>query len=214
MTSILARPPELHSGAASSPLISLESAVSPDTYAVAWQIQALRNPPSCASIRPGTGQQGSDKPLPERLFEALAAAKILTSQIAMHLDAAWRARLFDQLDSLHDPEEWGIGDLPVRQASFSTFLKALLLIGPERGPGLGLSVAGNIVAAWTTGKDRLTIEFLPDDRIRWVLSVHHDDGTARYAGDTPVSCLKEDLARHQPERWFSRVPNQSCERTR
>ena len=124
----------------------------------------------------------------------------------MHLDGEWRVKLFHQLDLLHDPAEWDDGDLPVQQASFATFLKAMLILNPERRPGLGLSHAGNLIAAWTTGKDRLTIEFMLHDRLRWVLSFHYDDGPVRYAGDAPVTRLVEGLAKHNPEHWFSRAP--------
>jgi len=146
-----------------------------------------------------------EKPLQERLFDALANVKILTSQVAMHLERAWKDKLFRQLDSLHDPEEWEAGDLPIEQSSFATFLKAMLKINPERRPGLGLSSAGNLIAAWTTDQDRLTIEFFSNDRIRFVLSrrVPDDDDTERFAGDTSVARLAEGLAGYHPERWFS-----------
>ena len=43
------------------------------------------------------------KSLEERLFDALASVKVLTSKIAMHLDRKWRDRLFAQLDRMHSP---------------------------------------------------------------------------------------------------------------
>jgi hypothetical protein len=151
----------------------------------------------------------SDAPsLDERLFNALAAVKIMTSQVAMHLDTQWRQKLFAQLDSLHDPVEWEQGDEPLQQQSFATFLKAILAINPERRPGLGLSSAGHLIAAWTTGPDRLTIEFLPDDRILWVLACTVAGETDRIAGDTSVSRLIERLAPYRPEHWFRHAAQQ------
>jgi hypothetical protein len=143
--------------------------------------------------------------LAEQLFDALATVKELTSKVAMHMDGQWRAKLFHQLDSLHDTEEWEEGDVPVQQTSFATFLKAMLSLNPERRPGLGLSSAGNLIAAWTTGGDRLTIEFLPQERVRWVMSRQSDDGPVRYAGDIPVTRLQEGLLKHHSEHWFCRV---------
>jgi hypothetical protein len=172
---------------------------------IARLIAKLRNEPSPASLRSTPRLAPNEQPLETRLFDALAAVKILTAQVAMHLDGEWRRKLFAQLDSLHDPEEWESGDEPISQSSFATFLKAILSIRPERRPGLGLSHSGNLIAAWTTRRDRLTIEFLPNDRVRWVLGRYHDteDEPARYAGHTHVSELVEGLSPHHPEHWFS-----------
>jgi hypothetical protein len=172
---------------------------------IARLIAKLRNEPSPASLRSTPRLAPNEQPLETRLFDALAAVKILTAQVAMHLDGECRRKLFAQLDSLHDPEEWESGDEPISQSSFATFLKAILSIRPERRPGLGLSHSGNLIAAWTTRRDRLTIEFLPNDRVRWVLGRYHDteDEPARYAGHTHVSELVEGLSPHHPEHWFS-----------
>jgi hypothetical protein len=168
---------------------------------IARDIDSLRNQlsPSKAVVAPPEAEI-----LEQQLFDALAAVKILTSQVAMHLDRELRQKLFQQLDSLHDVQEWEPGDEPVREASFATFLKAILSINPARRPGLGLSNTGNLVAAWTIGRDRLTIEFQPNDRVRWVLARYQDtDEPARFAGQTHVSDLVEGLAPHHPEHWFS-----------
>jgi hypothetical protein len=175
--------------------------VSNRTAELAHQVQALQSRPSPGSL-PALGSI-AEKALQERLFDALADVKILTSQVAMHIDGEWRDRLFRQLDSLHDPAEWEDGNEPIQQSSFATFLKAMLSINPERRPGLGLSHTGHLIAAWTTDQDRLTIEFLPNDRVRWVLSRHYEGDTARFAGDTAVSRLAEGLASYHPEHWFA-----------
>jgi hypothetical protein len=180
----------------------LEDAVSERTREIAHSVEALQNRPSPGSLAVEPVRVSDNRPLEERLFDALAGVKILTSRVAMHLDGQWRAKLFHQLDSLHDPAEWEAGDQPLQQASFATFLRAMLDINPERRPGLGLSHAGHLIAAWTTDADRLTIEFLPTDRIRWVLSRHYDGDTDRFAGETGVARLAEGLANYHPEHWF------------
>jgi hypothetical protein len=177
----------------------LEPAISAETKRLATEIDSLRNRRSPASL---VQERVRAKELPERAYDALAAAKILTAQVAMHFDRASRDKLFQQLDSLHDISEWEEGDEPVRQASFATFLKAILSLRPQRRPGLGLSHDGNLVAAWTSGRDRLTIEFLQNDRVRWVLARYLDDEPDRYAGQTPVTRLAEGLKPYQPEHWF------------
>lgn len=180
-----------------SPLYA--GALSEDTLTTERRINDLRIPPSPASlVSPPVGQR-----LEERLFDATANVKILTSQIAMHLEREWRDKLFRQLDSLHDPEEWEQDDEPIQQASFATFLKAIIQIRPKHRPGLGLSHVGHLIAAWTNKSNRLTIEFLPSDRVRWVIGRLGDDEPEHIAGQTRVSRLSETLAPYGPEIWFS-----------
>lgn len=200
MTSIITpEAPSASTAMSASMLASVD--VDPKFMKIAHDIDSLLNQlsPSKAVVAPPETQV-----LEQQLFDALAAVKILTSQVAMHLDRELRQKFFQQLDSLHDVQEWEPGDEPIREASFATFLKAILSINPARRPGLGLSNTGNLVAAWTTGRDRLTIEFQPNDRVRWVLARYRDtDEPARFAGQTHVFDLGEGLAPHHPEHWFS-----------
>jgi hypothetical protein len=178
---------------------SLHPALSAETNIIAKWVDELRRP-SPASLAPQTEGQA----LEIRVFDALAGAKVSTAQVAMHFEQDLRDRLFRQLDSLHETDQWEEGDEPLDQSSFQTFLKAILTVRPERRPGLGLSQTGNLIAAWTTARDRLTIEFLPNDRVSWVLARYDDtDEPARYAGQTNVTELVEGLAPHRPEHWFS-----------
>lgn len=163
------------------------------------RVEALRSPPSPAALI----ALKSNKPLEERLFDATANVKILTSQVAMHLDREWRDKLFQQLDSMHDPAEWESDDEPIKQASFATFLKAIVQLKPQRRPGLGLSYGGHLLAAWTKGSDRLTVEFLSKDRVKWVLSRHREEEIERFAGQMVVSRLAAALAPYDPDYWFS-----------
>lgn len=143
--------------------------------------------------------------LEKRIFEALAAAKISTASVAMHLSTEWRQKLFRQLDSVHDIDEFDKDDSPVLPSSFRTFLRTTLLINPRRMPGLGLSSGGNMVAAWTKDSDRLTIEFFPGDRLIWTLSyVPENEGPPeRAAGENSAERILEVLAPYMPDRWFN-----------
>ena len=145
----------------------------------------------------------ADKPLPEKLYDALARVKLLTAQVAMHLDTEWRSRIFEQLDDLLDVEDWHEDDDPIKASSFETFLRMIIFHKPSRRPGFGVSNRGYLIAAWTTGSDRLTIEFLPNDTVRWVLSCEVDGETERATGETPVRRLMEVLAPYSPIRWFA-----------
>ncbi len=148
----------------------------------------------------------ADKPLPEKLYDALARVKLLTAQVAMHLDTEWRSRIFEQLDDLLDAEDWHEDDDPIKASSFETFLRMIIFHKPSRRPGFGVSNRGYLIAAWTTGSNRLTIEFLPNDTVRWVLSCEFDGETERAAGETPVRRLMEVLAPYSPPRWFADAP--------
>ena len=153
-----------------------------------------------------TKVETADKPLPEKLYDALARVKLLTAQVAMHLDAEWRSRIFEQLDDLLDAEDWHEDDDPIKASSFQTILRMIIFHNPSRRPGFGVSNRGYLIAAWTSGSDRLTIECRPNDTVRWVLSCEVDGEIERASADTPVRRLMEVLAPYSPPRWFADVP--------
>jgi hypothetical protein len=147
------------------------------------------------------------KSLEERLYDALAAFKVRTASVAMHLDHDWRSRLFLQLDSLLASDDWEVDDPPPSQASYSTFLRMLILLRPDRRPGLGATTDGNLIAAWTSGDDRLTIECMAQDFARWHLAVTIEGERERAAGITPLSRLRTVLTPYAPQRWFNHGNN-------
>jgi hypothetical protein len=138
-----------------------------------------------------------------QLFDTLAKFKIKTSLVAMHLDRDWRSRLFGQLDSLLDIKDWEPLDRPPTMESFSTFLRMLIFLRPQRRPGLGATSKGELIATWTAGEDRLTIECLPFDLVRWTVSVSINEDRERAAGITPVARLRDVLMPYGPDRWFA-----------
>jgi hypothetical protein len=143
----------------------------------------------------------------EQLYDALAAFKIRTATVAMHIDRDWRAKLFKQFDTLLDLESWDRDDLTPRLASFSTFLRLLTLLRPSKRPGLGATHDGNLIATWSTGSDRLTMECLAGDIVRWNLSACIDDEVERAAAITPLHRLAEVLKPYHPARWFDDAHN-------
>jgi hypothetical protein len=183
----------------------LQYALSSQTLKGLKEASALTSSPSPGSITSDDGASPQNSPLEEKLYVALSEAKVLTSRIAMHLDKEWRNRLFRQLDSLHSSEEWDIETEPLQRASFATFLRSLHSIGIKRRPGLGLSYGGNLIGAWTVGPNRLTLEFLPYDSIRWVLTRERDGALDRAAGETRVSRIASVLSPYEPQIWFDGV---------
>ena len=175
------------------------AAVSELTKRTSQNISKLKIPasPSSLSFVP------SSKTIEEKLFDATASVKILASKVAMHLDRDRRNKLFNQIDSLHDIEEWDEEDRPIINSSFETFLKTILLISPQRHPGLGLSHEGNLIATWGNNQDRLITEFLPKEFVRFVLSRIVDGEIERATGEIKISRLLECLTPYQPNHWFA-----------
>jgi hypothetical protein len=144
-----------------------------------------------------------DDPLSLRLFDALAAFKMKTATLAAgHFSRDERSRLFRQLDSLLDAENWDSADEVTTEASFTTLLRMVLFLGGRR-PGLGVTGTGNFVATWTEGDDRLTIECQPNDHVRWVLVQSLDGQREIAAGETTARRLPDVLRPYDPpKRWF------------
>ncbi len=148
-------------------------------------------------------EPSASRQLEEVLFDATSSVKIAMSQVAMHVDRQFRNKLFSQIDTLHDLDEWDEDDNPINKDSFLTFIKGILNINPSKLPGLGLSHDGNLIAAWIQGKNRLILEFLPDNnRVEWVVSRYFDEELDRATGKTPVLRLLDCLAPYDPEIWF------------
>lgn len=159
--------------------------------------------PGVSATRSAKKGEETARSLAERLYDASVTAKVMTAQVAMHLDRGWRERLFAQLDDLLNADDWHDDDSPVLSSSFATFLRMILYQRPARRPGLGLSHKGHLVAAWTEDTNRLTLEFLPRDAIRWVLSCEMNGERERATGETPVRRLPEVLKPYSPDRWFA-----------
>jgi hypothetical protein len=139
----------------------------------------------------------------DTLYTALARCKVKTNQFAMHFGSDWQRRFFAQLDALMSKDDWVESDTPVTEASFTTLMRLLLTMRGKRRPGLGLGNGGRVIAAWTNGADRLTIECLPDDRVRWIVSQSVDGESDAAAGDTTLALLPERLAPFNPDKWFA-----------
>ncbi len=148
----------------------------------------------------GAGQPVS---LEEQLYNSRAAFKVRTAAIAMHLPTDWRTRLFHQVDSLLNLDDWDKSDTPISEASFATLLRMVLLIQAKRRPGLGATSDGHVIATWTVGNDRLTIECRPDDEIRWIVVCETNSDRESAAGQTVLARLPDVLKPYAPERWFA-----------
>jgi len=163
------------------------------------QIQNLLSPTPPSLI----GKASEQNNFRLQLFEATAVAKTLTSYVSMHLDDQWRKNIFFQLDLIHQVDEWDEDLSPVNRASMSTFLKTILKLKVKLYPGLGLSSKGHLIAAWTEGSKRLTLEFMPNEKVKWLISRKLDDlETERAAGSTTIGRLYQCLTPYDLGSWF------------
>jgi hypothetical protein len=141
--------------------------------------------------------------LREQVKAKRASFKQLTSKIAMHLDPGWRATLLSTLDRLLDPDDWDDEFKLPSEQSFSTFLRMIIYLHPTRRPGLGLSPNGYFLAAWTRDRDRIVIECIGNDEVRWVLSRTVDGERESGAGKVLLHRVPDVTAAYDPEPLFN-----------
>ena len=167
---------------------------------LASKIQNLFNPTPPSLI--GSSTERTNVGL--QLFEATAVAKTLTSYVSMHLDDQWRKNIFFQLDLIHQVDEWDEDLSPVNKESMGTFLKTILKLKVKEYPGLGLNSKGHLVAAWTDVDKKLTLEFLPQDKVKWLISRKLiENENERAAGSTTVARLYQCLEPYELRGWFT-----------
>lgn len=140
---------------------------------------------------------------PNLLTTRLHEFQKLVSQVSMHLGEQFSVELNEKLVSLLDEEQWEEEDVLPSVDSFKTFCRMLVILGVEKKPGLGVSIDGSSVAAWTNGKNRLTIECKRADVVHWVLSREiTENQSEKAAGILTVSRLIAILAPYSPNIWL------------
>lgn len=140
--------------------------------------------------------------LERSLRDSSSSFKILASRVSMHLGVHWLQKLFKQIDSLLDSDEWDPRDPVPAPETARTFIRLLLVLSVNRKPGIGISNEGNLIAAWTIDNNRLTVECLPGDRVRWIVSRTINDEIERAAGDGRIERLRDLLQPYKPSIWF------------
>jgi hypothetical protein len=139
----------------------------------------------------------------EQLANKAFDLKATAGQFTVHLNSAWRAGLFNTIDTILNEDHWELSDkLPV-DASFMTFLRLAVYMKGLRRPGLGVTHEGNVVAVWVKNKDRLSIECLPNDFARWSIAWTINGERESTAGKTNVRRLPAVLAAYEPGFWIA-----------
>ena len=148
--------------------------------------------------------------LEERLHDARAAFKVRTNMFAMHFGRDWQQRFFAQLDAVMDADEWDSQDPVITEPAFATLLRILLILRGKRRPGLAAGTNGTIIATWTVGENRLTLQCQPGDSVRWIVTQIIDGQPDTAAGQTTVAHLMQRLQAFNPEQWFTDEGRQSA----
>lgn len=129
--------------------------------------------------------------------------KQILRDVAMYFDAAWRAELLAKLEQFHDAEDWEHGRELPSERSFATFLRTIIYLHPTKRPGMGLSAQGHFLASWRRESDRIVIEFLPNDELKWVLSQTVDGERESVAGINQIHRLPDLIVGYEPDRFFN-----------
>jgi hypothetical protein len=78
----------------------------------------------------------------------------------------------------------------------------MIYLHPSKRPGIGLAGTGNFAAAWSRDKDRIIIECMPFDEVRWVLFREIEDGRESGAGKCLIHRIPDVIAAYEPEGLF------------
>lgn len=151
------------------------------------------------AVRNTTSQ---NKSIEDQLDEKLLSLKRILSAVAMYLDRDWRSQLLIALDRFANKDDWEDDMVLPSEQSFATFLRAIIYLHPTKRPGLGLSSKGHFLAAWSRDRDRIVIECLADDEIRWVLSQTNEGCRESGAGKNQIHRLPDLIAGYEPDRFF------------
>lgn len=142
------------------------------------------------SLRASEAHVAPPVSLEDKLFENAATLKVGFSKIAMHLTPEWRTVIFSQIDALIDFDNWQDNSSFIQEPAFTTFLRFIIFSLPTRLPSLGVSQAGNLLAAWYDDLQRIAVEFFPDDKVvgTFVKQGPRGNETATWRG--PVTRLR------------------------
>ena len=140
----------------------------------------------------------------EQLWDNRAALKEITAKYsASHLDSAFRKKLFFQIDWLLNFEEWEAGERLADIDSYKTLIKFILNANLATTPYLGLSENGLLLASFISDKGKLTIECMPNEKVKYIAAYLSDGKQKRAAGDAEsIKDLLDLLYPFKNAGWF------------
>ena len=180
----------------------VSSAISEQTQDILNSIRQLESGSQSVTFL----KKDDSKSVDEEVFDATADVKVLFSRVSMYFSPELRDRLFVQLDRLHDPNDWEEGDLPISALSFTTFLRWFYVSRPSKLPNFGMSSKGLMFSSWLANHnmDRLILEFLPSDRIKWFVTQQFEGEFDQSAGITGLDRIEAKLQSFDVDVWFKK----------
>lgn len=131
----------------------------------------------------------------EQIFNSLVSLKVSVSQYAMHLTTEERHRIFAELDSLINVDDWHEGDTLPNIIAFRDFLKWMIYSKYFKWISLGVSDEGGMTVAWKTKRVLLTAKFsglAGQDGVKWTAQILSEKGETGYAvGKCPLRLFSE-----------------------
>jgi hypothetical protein len=131
----------------------------------------------------------------ERIFNSLVALKVAVSQYAMHLSDAERHRIFAELDSVINTEDWHEEDQLPKIEAFKDFLKWMIYSKYNKWISIGVSDDGDLTVAWKTKRVLLTAKFSGlngQEAVRWTAQITSEKLETGYAvGKCPLRLFSE-----------------------
>jgi hypothetical protein len=128
----------------------------------------------------------------ERVFNSLVSLKVAVSQYAMHLSTDERQRLFAELDSVINTDDWHEEDKLPAIESFRDFLKWMIYSKYNKWISIGVSDDGLLQVAWKTERVLLTALFVGKEAVRWTAQTTSAKGEkGQLVGRAPLRTFTE-----------------------
>ena len=131
--------------------------------------------------------------LEAELFEVRVRLKLLTSQVAMHLNPEERRNLFVAIDRLLGLAEWEEESVKLDEGAFRSFLRFTIYAHPRRIPNVGIGPDGALLTGWHSRRRSVHVEFLAGDQCIALIKLESDRGTERIAFRGHVAHLRDVL---------------------
>ena len=131
----------------------------------------------------------------ESIYNSLVSLKVAVSRYAMHLSNDERQRVFQELDSVINVDDWHEGDPLPKVTAFQDFLKWMIYSKYFKWISIGVSDDGGLLVAWKTKRVLLTAKFSGiggQEAVRWTAKIKSDVGEVGHAaGKCPLRLFAE-----------------------
>lgn len=123
------------------------------------------------------------------------------SRISVHLEPELISSLSQQLDNILSEDEWDKFEPYPNENSWRTLLRVLTYMSPNLSPRLTFH-NGKIILNWYSEDIEFSVECLKYNRISWVASVEHEEGTDIAAGEALVPRIRAVANAYNAKNWL------------